>query len=181
MDFDAIADRIETRCPGAVLGRFGAPSKDPYVRVAPARLVEVMQVLRDDAELGFEMVVSIAGVDWQRWEPRAPRVKKDEAPPPEPEQPPRRFDVVYHLLAVHRNLRLVVRCACDDDDAPAMPTLTGLYPSADWHERETWDLMGIDFTGHPDQRRILCCEDWVGHPLRKDYEFPKEYHGISAE
>jgi NADH-quinone oxidoreductase subunit C len=61
---------------------------------------------------------------------------------------------------------------------PEVPTLTGLYGSADWHERETYDLVGVHFVGHPDLTRILLAEDWEGHPLRKDYEFPLEYHGI---
>lgn len=65
-----------------------------------------------------------------------------------------------------------------DRDKPTMPSTCDLWPAGDWHEREAYDLMGIVFEGHPDLRRILLPEDWVGHPLRKDYEFPREYHGI---
>ncbi|HYO09532.1 MAG TPA: NADH-quinone oxidoreductase subunit C [Tepidisphaeraceae bacterium] len=63
-------------------------------------------------------------------------------------------------------------------DAPSIPSVVDLWSIADWHEREAYDMFGIDFPGHPDLRRILCADDWEGHPLRKDYQFPREYHGI---
>lgn len=181
MNIDEIADRLEGHLEGCVLGRFGEPAKDPYIRIAPESLVPVMQALNSDSELGFELLISIAGVDWSTWAPKMPRVKKGEEPLPEPEAPPTRFEVVYHLLSISINHRLVVKVACADDERPAVDTLCDVYPAANWLERETWDLMGIDFRGHPDLRRILCAEDWVGHPLRKDYEFPTDYHGISCE
>jgi NADH-quinone oxidoreductase subunit C len=181
MNLDEIADRLEDLHEGAVLGRFAEPAKDPYLRIASECLVEVMQSLHSDHALAFELLISITGMDWSTWAPKMPRVKKGEEALPEPETPGSRYDVVYHLLSVSNNHRLVVKVACPDDAQPALATLCGIYPAADWLERETWDLMGIDFFGHPDLRRILCAEDWVGHPLRKDYEFPLVYHGISAE
>jgi len=181
MNFDQIADQLEEIHEGSVLGRFSEPAKDPYLRIAPDSLVEVMRTVHRHPDLAFELLLSISGVDWSTWAPKMPRVKKGEEAPPEPETPGSRFDVVYHLLSVSQNHRLVIKVACADDTSPVLPTLTGIYPAANWLERETWDLMGIDFEGHPDLRRILCAEDWVGHPLRKDYEFPKQYHGISAE
>ncbi|MGZ0170073.1 MAG: NADH-quinone oxidoreductase subunit C, partial [Planctomycetales bacterium] len=67
------------------------------------------------------------------------------------------------------------------DQLPDVPTVSSVWKIADWHEREAFDLVGINFVGHPNLNRILCAEDWVGHPLRKDYEFPLEYHGIRAK
>src|SRR5436305_2026079 len=93
-------------------------------------------------------------------------------------------EVVYHLQSFTHRHRLVVKVMLprwkDDKpgELPEVPSVTALWASADWHEREVYDLSGVHFVGHPDLRRILLAEDWVGHPLRKDYEFPLEYHGI---
>ncbi|NLN27984.1 MAG: NADH-quinone oxidoreductase subunit C [Firmicutes bacterium] len=119
-------------------------------RVAPDELPTVARFLRDDARLQFNFLSSIAAVDY---------VEKG-------------FEVVYHLLSLpegRRKLILKVTPAGDRDN-PEVPTVTDIWPTANWHEREAWDLMGIRFTGHPDLRRILLREDWVGHPLRKDYQ-----------
>ena len=94
------------------------------------------------------------------------------------------LEVVYHLSSFthrHRFVLKIVLPRWKDDQAgklPEVPSVTSLWKAADWHEREVFDLSGVWFTGHPDLRPILTSEDWVGHPLRKDYEFPLEYHGI---
>ena len=88
----------------------------------------------------------------------------------------RRFEVVYLLRSISRNQRIALTVAVGEGEA--VPSATSLYKSADWHEREVYDLVGVRFTGHGDLRRILCPEDWQGHPLRKDYEQPDDYHGI---
>ena len=164
-----------------ILGRFGEPARDPYVRIDPECWKDVAKTLATDRDLGFTLLISVTGMDWSTWAPKMPRVKKGEEPLPEPAVTETRFDLVYHFLSVSQNHRLVVKVACPDEAHPSAPTLSDVYPAADWLERETWDLMGINFIGHPDLRRILCAEDWVGHPLQKDYEFPRVYHGISAE
>ena len=74
-------------------------------------------------------------------------------------------------------VEFAIRVVVDRND-PVIPSVADIWPTADWHEREAYDLMGIRFSNHPDLRRILCPDDWEGHPLRKDYEFPLEYHGI---
>ncbi|GFZ79643.1 NADH-quinone oxidoreductase subunit C [Elstera cyanobacteriorum] len=110
-------------------------------------LLTLMGFLRDDAACLFKTCVDVCGVDY-----------------PEREL---RFDVVYHLLSLKKNLRLRVRL--ETDDATAVPSVTGLWPSAGWYERETWDMYGVFFSGHPDLRRILTDYGFEGHPLRKDF------------
>ena len=114
---------------------------------SPVTLIELMTFLRDDAQCQFVSFIDICGVDW----------------PARPE----RFDVVYHLLSPRQNLRIRVKIMTSED-AP-VPSLTAVYPGADWFEREAYDLFGILFTGHPDLRRILTDYGFEGHPLRKDF------------
>jgi NADH-quinone oxidoreductase subunit C len=111
------------------------------------RLLEVCAFLRDDPELDFAMLAWVSGVDWL---PRDPR-----------------FEVVYGLLSLSRRTRLTLKVEVAEEN-PRVPSVTGLWPTADWLERETYDFYGIEFTGHPDLKRILLPEDWVGWPLRKD-------------
>jgi NADH-quinone oxidoreductase subunit C len=147
---------------------------DPFVVVDVADLVEVCRYLRDDPQLRFEILNDITGVDYLEMDPK--KVAKAGFEP--------HVEVVYHFQSFthrHRFTLKVIMPRWKDGVAgelPQVPSLTGLWHSADWHEREVYDLVGVDFPGHPDLRRILLSEDWVGHPLRKDYEFPLEYHGI---
>ncbi|MCC6627097.1 MAG: NADH-quinone oxidoreductase subunit C [Chloroflexi bacterium] len=123
--------------------------------VARERLVEVLTALRDDPELAFGHLSDVTAVDYLNFG-RSPR-----------------FDVVYHLLSRPLRRRLRLRVPLDEDD-PIVPTVTGIYPTADWLEREANDLFGIGFHGHPDQRRILLPDDFEGHPLRKDFPIGAE-------
>ena len=151
-----------------------ATALDPYVVVEPGDLVEVARHLRDDAALKFEILSLISGVDYLEPDPK--KVAKSGFEP--------HFEVVYHFQSFTYRHRFVVKVMLPRwkdgkaGELPAMPSVTSLWPAADWHEREVYDLAGVHFEGHPDLRRILLAEDWVGHPLRKDYEFPLEYHGI---
>ena len=94
--------------------------------------------------------------------------------------------MVYHVSSIAKKHTLVVKVMLPrwkndvEGEIPEVPSVSRVWAVADWHEREAYDLMGIRFTGHPNLVRILCPDDWVGHPLRKDYEFPLEYHGIRA-
>ena len=147
---------------------------DPWIEVAPEGLVEVCQFLRDDSELRLDLLNCISGVDY--FEPDPKKAAKTGWEP--------HFEVVYHLSSTVRKHTFVLKVILPrwrDDvpgQLPAIPTVSRVWATADWHEREVFDLSGIEFLGHPDLRRILCPEDWVGHPLRRDYEMPLEYHGI---
>jgi NADH-quinone oxidoreductase subunit C len=147
---------------------------DPWVEVAPSVLVEVAAYLRDEADLRFDMLNCITAVDY--FEPDEKKAKKVSWDP--------HIEVVYHLSSIEHKHTIVLKVKLPrwkDDQAeelPEVPSLAGVFSTADWHEREVFDLSGVRFTGHPDLKRILCPEDWVGHPLRKDYEMPLEYHGI---
>lgn len=147
---------------------------DPYVTVDPVDLVEVCRFLRDDPGLKFERLNCISGVDY--FEPDPKKALKAGFEP--------HMEVIYHLQSFTHRHRFVVKVMLPrwkndkPGELPEVPSVTGVWPAANWHEREVYDLSGVWFTGHPELTRILCAEDWVGHPLRKDYEYPLEYHGI---
>ncbi len=131
-------------------------STDGAIVVAPEHLLEVARFCRDDAVLAMDVLHLISGVDWP-----------DKGV----------VEVVYHLESYAKNHVLVLKTTAPRMD-PVVPSVVALWPAADWMERETYDLIGVLFEGHPNLRRILCSEDWEGHPLRKDYAMPAYYHGI---
>jgi len=147
---------------------------DPFFVIEPDDLLEVSRFLRDEPSLRFDLLNSITGVDY--FEPDAKKAPKAGFEP--------HLEVVYHLSSFAHTHRIVFKINLprwkDDKpgDLPEVPSVAHLWPTADWHEREAYDLCGINFTGHPNLTRILLSEDWEGYPLRKDYEFPLEYHGI---
>jgi NADH-quinone oxidoreductase subunit C len=113
---------------------------------------DILRALRDDAEFAFDMLTDLTVVDWPSRSPR--------------------FDVVYHLNSLAHRHRLRVKAGVPEDDCK-IASVTDLWKSADWLERECYDLFGIHFVGHPDLRRILMYDSFQGHPLRKDYPFQK--------
>jgi len=122
--------------------------------VAADGLDAVMRVLRDRPELRFESLIDVCGVDYSTW-------GGTHAGP--------RFAAVYHLLSLANNVRLRVRAFAADDEFPVLPTVVDVWPSANWYEREAFDLYGIMFAGHPDLRRLLTNYGFIGHPFRKDF------------
>jgi NADH-quinone oxidoreductase subunit C len=147
---------------------------DPFVVVDAADLLAVCRFLKEDSRLLFDMLNCISGVDYLELDPKkAPKAGFDP-----------HMEVVYHLSSFRHRHRFVVKVILPrwkNDKAgelPEMPSVTSFWPAANWHEREVYDLSGVWFTGHPELTRILLADDWVGHPLRKDYEYPLEYHGI---
>ena len=118
-------------------------------------LLEVCTILRDHAELKFEQLMDVCGVDYLEYGDGA-----WNGP---------RFAVVYHFLSITLNQRVRLRVFASDEDFPVLPTVTHIWPSANWFEREAFDLYGIMFEGHPDLRRLLTDYGFVGHPFRKDF------------
>jgi NADH-quinone oxidoreductase subunit C len=149
---------------------------DPWIEIGVDGLLDVCRYLRDDDELAFNMLHCVTAVDY--FEPDAKKAAQVDWQP--------HLQLIYHLSSMTHRHRLVlkVRLPRWKDDHPGLlpevPSLCGLWSTAEWHEREVFDLMGVSFVGHPDPRRILCPEDWEGHPLRKDYQMPAEYHGIPS-
>jgi NADH-quinone oxidoreductase subunit C len=145
--------------------------------VAAADLLTVCLFLRDDAEFKFEQLVDVTGVDYLEygrveWNTQdstssgfSRGVNRSLPPPP----PHKRFAVVYHLLSVTNNNRVRLRCFCEPGEPPLIDSVCDIWASANWFEREVFDLFGILFQGHPDLRRILTDYGFIGHPFRKDF------------
>lgn len=132
-----------------------APERgDAFAWVPAARIVELCRDLSD--RHGFDCCSCITGTD-----------RGDH------------FEVVYHLFSYPKRETIVLKVRADRAD-PAVPSVAAVWPAADWMERETFDLLGIRFEGHPNLKRILLPEDWAGHPLRKDYQEPAEYAGMTT-
>lgn len=164
-----LVDRFQGKITGVQL-----ETLDPWVEVAPEAILEVAEFLKFDPDLSFDSLANLSGVDY--CEPDAKKVAKYGHEP--------HVEVVYHLFSFKHRHHIVVKARLPrwkNDQAGQIPdisSVSSVWSIADWHERETFDLVGINFTGHPNLKRILCAEDWEGHPLRKDYDFPLEYHGV---
>ena len=149
--FDTLAARFGTAVSG-----FQPTAKDPWCVVEAAALRDVCLALRDEAALKFDYLQNLTGVD----DPKENKIA-----------------VVYHLFSYQHRHAFVLKVMADRAD-PVVPTVEGVWKVANWHERECYDLLGVIFEGHPDLRRLLLPDDWVGHPLRKDWVEPDFYHGI---
>ena len=164
---------LEARFAGKIKQKY-PEAIEPNVVVDAADLLEVCRHLRTDGALKFDLLHDISGVDFLEIDPK--KVAKAGFEP--------HLEVVYHLQSFTHQHRFTLKVVLPrwKGDAkgslPEVPSASGIWKSADWHEREVFDMLGIHFRGHPNLTRILCSEDWEGHPLRKDYEFPLEYHGI---
>lgn len=180
-----MSERVET-LRAALADRFGDGLKlgiacgEVTAEVAPDDLVEIAEALRDDEPFRFEMLMDVAGVDYldygrDQWKTRSatesgfsrgvePVIVDDSE-----SFDPRRFAVAYHLLSLSHNRRLRLKVYPGGANPPVVPSVVGVWASADWFEREAFDLFGILFDGHPDLRRILTDYGFIGHPFRKDF------------
>ncbi|WP_102142527.1 NADH-quinone oxidoreductase subunit C [Mycobacterium hubeiense] len=162
--FDEVVDRLQfvlgDEVFAAAIERVVVFRDELTLEVRRERLAAVAQALRDDAGLRFELCLGVSGVHY-------------------PEEAGRELHAVYPLMSITHNRRIRLEVAAPDAD-PHIPSLFAVYPTCDWHERETYDFFGIIFDGHPSLTRIEMPDDWVGHPQRKDYPLggiPVEYHG----
>ncbi len=167
--FDAVAQALGSALQGAGIGFSDAIEQVVVYRgeitfhVRRERLVEVADKLLHDPALRFEILTGVSGVHY-------------------PDEPGRELRAVYHMLSITHNRRIRLEVSAPDAD-PHIPSLTGVYPANNWHERETWDFFGIVFDGHPALTRIEMPDDWRGHPQRKDYPLggiPVEYRGTKV-
>ena len=162
--FDEVVDRLAevlgAEAFEAAVERVVVFADQLTLTVSREHLVSVASALRDDQALRFELCCGVSGVHY-------------------PDDPGRELHAYYPLMSITHNRRLALEVACPDTD-PHIPSLFAVYPTCDWHERETYDFFGIIFDGHPGLTRIEMPDDWVGHPQRKDYPLggvPVEYHG----
>jgi NADH-quinone oxidoreductase subunit C len=160
--FDDVYDALEEAFPGLdhAIEKVVVDRDELTLHIVPERIAEVCRVMRDDDALRFELCSSVSAVDY---------LGADE----------RRLHVSYHLTSMtyRRRVRLEVAVTAEQ---PYVPSVTSVYPTADWQERETYDMFGVVFDGHPALTRILMPDDWEGHPQRKDYPLggvPVEYKG----
>jgi NADH-quinone oxidoreductase subunit C len=184
--YAALAAAIEAKLGGRV-ERLPTTVGELGYRVEPGDLLGVCRTLRDDSEIKLEMLIDVCGVDykdygkdeWQTTSATGTGFSRgtllDGAPPPGEDtdgvmyRPRARFAVVYHLLSVTHNHRVRLKTFCASDDRPVVASVHDIWASADWFEREAFDLYGILFKGHPDLRRLLTDYGFIGHPFRKDF------------
>ncbi|WP_158826303.1 NADH-quinone oxidoreductase subunit C [Mucilaginibacter lacusdianchii] len=137
----------------------------PALLIAPDRIADVCLELRNNPATYFDFLNCLSGIDYGT--------------------SANRFGVVYHLTSIPYQTQLVLKISKENsrglDELPVFPTLSNVYKTAEWHEREAYDLLGIFFEGHPDLRRILLPDDWEGYPIRKDYQAAEYYKGIAIE
>ena len=155
MEPQAIYQRIKERFDERVL-EISETKPDAFCVIDPSALVEIATSLRDDPELSMDCLSNESGVDYKE-----------------------HIEVVYHFFSYRLRHGAVLKVKLPREN-PVVHTLEEVWASANWMEREIFDLLGVNFEGHSDMRRILMPEDWPGHPLRKDFVEPLEYHGIST-
>jgi len=157
MTFEEIQQRLAAKF-GERIGPLAPANKDPFLVVPPADVVGICRFLKDEPDLAFDCLMNLSTVDWP---------KKNQ------------IEVVYHLWSYQKRHSFILKAQLDRAK-PEIASVEPVWKAADWLEREQYDLMGVTFTGHPDLRRIMMPDDWVGHPLRKDYKEEGQWHNIAT-
>ncbi len=162
MNFNEIKDLLTDKFGQTAISVIEPMGLQPALLIDPDFIVQVCEELRDNNKTWFDFLSCLSGVD------HGPEKNK--------------FEIVYHLASIPHKQQLVLKTIKDharnSDTLPSFLTVSGVWRTAEWHEREAFDLFGIYFEGHPDLRRILLPDDWEGYPLRKDYQAAEEYKGI---
>lgn len=165
MSFDEIKQILLEKFGAEVIADVQTDGLQPALLINPDFIAEVCEELRDNEHTWFDFLSCLSGVDHG------------------PDQ--NKFSVVYHLASIPYKTQLVLKVVKEhdpgNDQLPSFPSVSGVWRTAEWHEREAYDLFGIYFEGHPDLRRILLPDDWEGYPLRKDYVPAEEYKGIKIK
>jgi NADH-quinone oxidoreductase subunit C len=160
MDAKAVHERLVSRFGDKITGA-NLEAASPFAVVAADAIVEVATFCKDEPALAFDCLMCQSGVDY-------------------PKETPPRMEVVYHLLSYTHGHTFALKVHLPREE-PRVPTLEGVWAVANWHEREAYDMFGIAFVGHSDLRRILLPDDWIGHPLRKDWQDPDFYNGMHVK
>ncbi|MVN91013.1 NADH-quinone oxidoreductase subunit C [Mucilaginibacter aquatilis] len=165
MILDSVKDILSARFDDGVIIGEETSGLQPALLINPEQIADVCLELRDNPATYFDFLSCLSGIDYG--------------------VTTNRFGVVYHLASIPYQTQLTLKISKehtrDINDLPSFPTLSNVYRTADWHEREAYDLVGIYFEGHPDLRRILLPDDWIGYPLRKDYKAAEYYKGIKVD
>lgn len=156
-----ILEKIQKKFPDKIV-KLNMEVCQPFVVIVPEAISEVCAFLKEDEAMAFDSLMCLSGVDCKG-------SKTEEE----------RLEVVYHLFSVTQRHKFVLKVELARE-TPVVPTVEGVWGIANWHEREAYDMFGIRFEGHSDLRRILCPDDWVDYPLRKDYVPPETYQGMPA-
>jgi NADH-quinone oxidoreductase subunit C len=152
-----IADSIKAKFPDAILDVKLDGAIDPFAKIAADRIKDVARFMRDDEKLAFDSLMCLSGVDYTGG----------------------KLGVVYNLASMKWGHKFTLKVDVTVEN-PHVQSVESVWKTADWHEREAFDVIGIVFDGHPDLRRILLPDDWEGHPLRKDYKVPEYYLGMKV-
>ncbi|MFC0875214.1 NADH-quinone oxidoreductase subunit C [Saccharicrinis sp. FJH2] len=154
MELNEIYQLLKDKFGDAIIEMNDLQPVDPYIIISPEKLFDICHTLRDHDQTQFDYLMSLSGMDYGE-----------------------NVGVVYHLYSMELKHKLVIKVMVLKDK-PVVPSVERIWKSADWHEREAYDLVGIEFEGHHNMIRILCPYDWEGYPLRKDYVTPETYHGM---
>jgi NADH-quinone oxidoreductase subunit C len=181
-----IHEWIVARLPESVAG-FEAEIAQPAILIERDALVELALLLRDETELAFDRLLVISGVDWEGYDEngkgrhrKIAQYEEDGKPGDPGPEGTGDLGLLWYLHSMDHRHAITLKVRIPRDDA-AVPSVAAVWPTAAWLERETFDFYGIDFTGHPDLRRMFLPEDWVGFPLRKDYAMPASYNDVPLE